>query len=126
MGEARRRRLLGLPPRNNNNQQKGNGAMEQFNDRLNVKLSDQPKVDCTCGNGVWVTSMELRGLSALVSPTGKPQIVQMPIGFTCAACGGFNTFQPTDELLNIIPTEFFKKAEEEMDEELPPICPKTD
>jgi len=41
----------------------------------------------------------LKHLPALISPSGKPQILKVPQGFICTACGAnmFNVIPPTEK-----------------------------
>ena len=52
--------------------------------RANVISS--PNVVCECGSKLFTQQFVLKNLSQLVSPTGKAQVVEVPI-FVCAKCG---------------------------------------
>lgn len=45
-----------------------------------------PNVVCECGCKLFNRKYVLKNLSALVSPTGAPQIIEIPV-FVCADCG---------------------------------------
>lgn len=57
---------------------------QPFDFRSNVISS--PNVVCKCGSKLFVQQFVLKNLSQLVSPTGKSQVVEVPI-FVCAKCG---------------------------------------
>ena len=76
MGEASRRRALGLPPRT---QHMGNGKQVQ------VDLNNATKKECACGCKFFEPVCEVYSVSALVSPTGQDLTVQKPV-FVCILC----------------------------------------
>jgi hypothetical protein len=59
-----------------------NNSMLDF--RSNVVGS--PNVVCECGSKLFTQQYVLKNLSAIVSPTGAPQVVEIPV-FVCAKCG---------------------------------------
>ena len=57
---------------------------------MNVDLSNAQDVTCeSCGNYTFQEVALMKGISALVSPTGKEAIVPIPT-FACNACGFIN------------------------------------
>ena len=58
-----------------------------MNDNLSsVNLVDAPVEICECGNKFWVQSFVLKRLSSLISPTGNPELVPIPL-YICSKCG---------------------------------------
>jgi hypothetical protein len=51
-----------------------------------LRSSDWPSSKTTCGGTLWDQRIELRKVSALVSPTGKEMFLQAPI-IVCNTCG---------------------------------------
>lgn len=49
-------------------------------------IATSPNVVCECGSKVFNSALVLKKISALVSPTGKEEIVDIPV-FVCAKCG---------------------------------------
>lgn len=49
-------------------------------------LLTSPNVVCKCGCKIFVPGFLLKKVSALVSPTGKEEIVDLPI-YVCSKCG---------------------------------------
>lgn len=47
---------------------------------------DSPNVVCECGCRTFVPVVVLKKVSALVSPTGKEEIVDIPL-YVCSKCG---------------------------------------
>lgn len=50
------------------------------------KLEDLEQMTCVCGNSIFDQFYKMYKLSALNSPTGKPQVFHVPV-FSCASCG---------------------------------------
>ncbi len=47
---------------------------------------DSPNVVCECGCRVFVPAYALKKVSALISPTGREEIVEIPV-YICSKCG---------------------------------------
>ena len=64
---------------------------------LNVDFSQTTAEVCeSCGNGTFTQAYQMRKLSALLSPTGKPTMIPIQV-FACAKCGHINKgFQPKE------------------------------
>ena len=60
-----------------------------------------PNEICACGNKIWVQGNVLKKISALMSPTGKEQIVPIPI-FVCSKCGDLAPTFKNDPMLDKI------------------------
>ena len=57
---------------------------------LNIDLSQTTAETCgECGNETFVQVYQMRKLSALLSPTGKPTMIPIQV-FACAKCGHIN------------------------------------
>ena len=66
--------------------------------QMQIKASDLKDITCDeCESKVFREATMFKRLSALVSPTGKEQIVPLPI-FRCDECGNINAeFLPNSE-----------------------------
>ena len=63
--------------------------------QMNIDISQTSEMKCDkCGNNTFKQTMMLRKLSAIVSPSGKEMIMQVPV-FRCSGCG--NTWKPEGE-----------------------------
>lgn len=60
----------------------GKGQQQQ---QITVDVNSLPVIQCECGNTVFRNGFELRLVSRLVSPTGKPDVIPVPIPI-CSAC----------------------------------------
>ena len=58
--------------------------MDQLSNPMAVLES--PNVVCECGCKTFIEVNVLKKLSALVSPTGRPEIINIPV-FQCSKCG---------------------------------------
>jgi ssDNA-binding Zn-finger/Zn-ribbon topoisomerase 1 len=68
----------------------GMGGQEQPKAQIKINASDLKDVVCeNCGGKVFREATMFKKLSALVSPTGKEQIVPIPV-FRCDDCGHIN------------------------------------
>jgi len=47
---------------------------------------ESPNVVCECGCKIFVPAVALKKVSALVSPTGKEEIIDIPV-YICSKCG---------------------------------------
>ena len=65
--------------------------------QLNIKMSDLTDICCeNCGSKFFRQVSAFKKLSALISPTGKEQVVPVPV-FRCDECGHINKeFLPKD------------------------------
>jgi len=55
--------------------------------QMNVDLSKTTKMECEhCGNTTFDQVVEIRKMSALVSPTGQTAVIPVQL-FACAKCG---------------------------------------
>ena len=65
--------------------------------QLNIKMSDLTDIVCeNCGSKFFRQVSAFKKLSALISPTGKEQVVPVPV-FRCDECGHINKgFLPKD------------------------------
>ena len=64
------------------------GPLPKKQTQINIK--DTETIVCEkCGNGLFIQSFFLKKISALVSPTGKEQIIPVPT-FRCDECGFIN------------------------------------
>ena len=76
--------------------------------RFNVIGS--PNVVCDCGSKLFVQQFVLKNMSALTSPTGTPQIVEIPV-FVCAKCGNIpNEFKQNTNYKYIFGEEEIKQT----------------
>ena len=58
--------------------------------QFNVDISQTEAEVCeACGNDTFVQVYQMRKLSALLSPTGKPTMIPIQV-FACAKCGHIN------------------------------------
>lgn len=83
MGEAIRRKLMGLPQKGQ--QMTMNVPLEQLNDRV-----------CPCGEKVFVAALTLKEVPAMCSPSGRPETAMSQIGFACVTCGLVIPLRPED------------------------------
>jgi len=69
--------------------------------RLKISASDLKDICCEeCGGKIFRSVQMFKRLSAIISPTGKEQIVPLPV-FRCDDCGHINSeFLPKDSDLN--------------------------
>ena len=68
----------------------GMGGQEQPKAQIKINASDlKDVVSENCGGKVFREATMFKKLSALVSPTGKEQIVPIPV-FRCDDCGHIN------------------------------------
>ncbi len=78
-------------------------------DNLNTETFTQPRFDittcptevCVCGNKIWIAGNVLKKVSALMSPTGKDQLVPIPI-FVCSKCGEVASTFKNDPMMDKI------------------------
>ena len=49
-------------------------------------IVNSPNVVCECGSKVFAPGVVLKKVSALTSPTGKEEIIDIPV-YVCAKCG---------------------------------------
>lgn len=61
--------------------------MDQKTIKMNIPLSELNLRKCKCGGSIFIHALSLRIVPALYSPSGKPETIVLPIGFTCVACG---------------------------------------
>lgn len=75
-----------------------NANMQDFLQQMaaNMDLNQLETIHCMCGANVWVHGMIAKKLSAIQSPTGKTEIIPLPVAF-CMKCG--RVFEP-DVLVN--------------------------
>ena len=52
---------------------------------INIKTEDLKPVNCSCGNPYFYQAMEIKRLSAIISPDGKEKFVPMP-ALLCTKC----------------------------------------
>ena len=64
-------------------------------------LKDAPIITCDCGGMIFTEKLFFKKLSLIVSPTGKEEMVPMPI-LVCEKCGKVPTMFDTN---NILPKE---------------------
>ena len=58
--------------------------------QMNIDFSQTTAETCgECGNETFVQVYQMRKLSALLSPTGKPTMIPIQV-FACAKCGHIN------------------------------------
>ena len=69
--------------------------------QLKINASDLKDICCEeCGGKIFRSVHMFKRLSAIISPTGKEQIVPIPV-FRCDDCGHINSeFLPKDSDLN--------------------------
>ena len=59
--------------------------------QMNIDFSKTTAEVCEkCGNDTFVQVYKMRKLSALLSPTGKPTMIPIPL-FACSKCGHINS-----------------------------------
>ena len=70
---------------------------QPLNTNINVKPSDMKDIVCgDCGSKFFRQVQAFKRLNALISPTGKEQIVPVPV-FRCDECGFINKeFRPVE------------------------------
>lgn len=56
------------------------------NVEMAYSVVNAPNIVCDCGSKLFEHKVILKHISALVSPTGKDEIVDIPV-FVCASCG---------------------------------------
>jgi hypothetical protein len=54
--------------------------------QIRVDVRSLPNIKCACGSILFEDAFELRRLSALQSPSGKEEIVPLPV-IVCKICG---------------------------------------
>lgn len=66
--------------------------------QFNIDISQTTPVVCEkCGHEHFTQVSMIRRLSPMLSPTGQPALIPIPV-FSCAACGHVNEeFLPKDE-----------------------------
>jgi len=57
-----------------------------------IKLSDTTAITCECGSEVFAPALGLRKVSAIVSGTGKEEVLPVQAGICCLKCG--KKFEP--------------------------------
>lgn len=72
--------------------EKGQGQQQpQQGQQVRIKLSDLDDVVCeSCGNNTFIQCMQLKKVSALVSPTGEEGLYPVPV-FSCVKCDHVNS-----------------------------------
>jgi hypothetical protein len=67
------------------NQNQGNaGSMPQ---QININPEDTTGIKCgNCGGEFYIPVYMLRKVSALISPSGREEVIQVPV-MSCAGCG---------------------------------------
>lgn len=62
--------------------------MSEFigNDVNLSNLIDSPNIVCECGCKTFIPAVVLKSVSKLVSPTGKDEILDLPV-YICSKCG---------------------------------------
>lgn len=72
--------------------------MEQKAFKMQVSLQSLPMRKCACcGEAKFIPSVNLREVSALLSPNGKPGVIFTDAGFICATCGEQADLTPQDD-----------------------------
>ena len=73
------------------------GSKTPPNANINIKMSDLKDIVCeNCGSKFFRQVQAFKKLSALISPSGKEQIIPVPV-FRCDECGHINKeFLPKD------------------------------
>ena len=56
------------------------------NREMAYNVVSAPNIVCECGSKLFEHRVILKHISALVSPTGKDEIIDIPV-FVCASCG---------------------------------------
>lgn len=59
---------------------------EEFQQQLEKLLAEAPDVPCSCGNVYFDSVINLRKISAISSPTGKEELLQLKT-LLCRKCG---------------------------------------
>ena len=57
--------------------------------QININPEDTTGISCAnpqCGGNLFMPMFALRRVSALISPTGREEVIQVPV-MTCAGCG---------------------------------------
>jgi hypothetical protein len=62
--------------------------------KIRVDLSNTAWAECECGGMMFTTSMMFKKLSALMSPTGKNELVPLEVA-VCTSCGKIPEFSQT-------------------------------
>ena len=60
--------------------------MEQGIGNLNVDIGALPTFECSCGSDVWLNGAVIKMLGKIQSPSGKDELINVPIVF-CIQCG---------------------------------------
>ena len=59
---------------------------QQNHQTINIKPEDTVEVKCECGNMFFSEGFMMRKISAIMSPTGKEEIFNIPVPL-CIVCG---------------------------------------
>jgi hypothetical protein len=54
--------------------------------KIRVDVASLPNIKCGCGSVIFTEAFELKKLSALQSPSGKEELVPLPV-IVCKICG---------------------------------------
>jgi len=81
MGEAARRKDLGLGPKN-----------------INIDASTlEDRLCANCGGKFFAEAMCLKEIPAILSPSSQPETVMIKQGFVCVGCGTIKSLRPTPD-----------------------------
>ena len=66
--------------------------------QVNIDINQTDEIICdACGHNTFLQSFLIRKVGAILSPTGMPGLMPVPV-FECSACGGVNNiFLPQTE-----------------------------
>lgn len=68
--------------------------MEQMN--INIPIDQLKNRTCPCGSNVFLSTVALKEIPALYSPSGKIETAISPVGFVCAGCGKIMSLRPEE------------------------------
>jgi len=60
---------------------------------INIRLNDLDNYKCDCGCEVFNSVVVLKKLSALQSPSGKEELIPIPV-FCCVKCSKVHGYRP--------------------------------
>ena len=76
--------------------------MSQQQIHMNIELKPEDRRICgKCGGTAFVPACALYDVSAIVSPTGRPDVVAIP-GYACVVCGTQVDLTPKEDKPNML------------------------
>jgi hypothetical protein len=68
--------------------------------RQTLDLNSAPWIECTCNGMIYESAVMVKRVSALISPTGKEEIVPLDV-IVCKSCGKIPSFYAKKLPVNI-------------------------